>query len=63
MVDDALLLNNDFVVLVVYIVLRLEIPRISYMSTPLYNAGLIGLNVLDLVQSVIESSSQPYESY
>ena len=41
----------------------LEIPRISYMSTPLFDTGFIGLEVLDLVQSIIENSSQSYEGY
>ena len=45
MVDDALLSNNDFVVLVVYMVLRLETPTMSCMSTPLFDTRLIGLQV------------------
>ena len=48
MVDDALLSNNDSVVLVVYLVLRLEIPRMSYMSTPLVDTRLIGLKIPNL---------------
>ena len=48
MVDDALLSDNDSVVLVVYLVHRLEIPRMSCMSTPLFNTRLIGLEVSDL---------------
>ena len=48
MVDDALLSDNDSVVLVVYLVLRLETPRMSSMSTPLFDTRLIGLKVLDL---------------
>ena len=57
MVDNTSLSNNDSVILVVYLVLRLEIPRMSYMSTPLFDIKLIGLEVLDLIQSVIGSGS------
>ena len=63
MVDDALLSDNDSVVLVVYLVLRLETPRMSCMSAPLFDTRLIGLAVLDLVQLVIGSGSRPYEGY
>ena len=49
MVDDALLSNNDSIVPVVYLVLRLETPRMSCMSTPLLDTKLIGLEVPDLV--------------
>ena len=45
MVDNALLLDNNFVVLVVYLVLRLETPRMSCMSAPLFDTRLIGLAV------------------
>lgn len=45
MVDDALLSDSDFVVLVVYLVLRLEIPRMSCVSAPLFDTRLIGLAV------------------
>ena len=62
-VDDALLSNNNFVVLVVYIVFRLEILRMSCMSAPLFDTRLIGLAVPDLVQLVIGSGSRPYEGY
>ena len=44
-VDDALLLESDSVVLVVYLVLRLETPRMSCMSAPLFDTRLIGLAV------------------
>ena len=63
MVNDALLSNNDSIVLVVYLVLRLETPRMFYMSAPLFDTRLIGLNVLDLVQLVIGSGNRPYEGY
>ena len=63
MVDDALFSNSDSVVLVVYLVLRLETPRMSCMSAPFFDTRLIGLAVTDLVQLVIESGSQPYEGY
>ena len=63
MVDDASLLDRDFVILVVYLVLRLKTPRIYCMSIPLFDTKLISLEVLDLAQSVIGSDSQPYERY
>ena len=63
MVDDALLSNSDSVALVVYLVLRLEIPRMSCISAPLFDTRLIGLVVLDLVQLVIGSDSRPCEGY
>ena len=63
MVDDALLSDNDSVVLVVYLVLRLETPRMSCMSAPLFDTRLISLVVPDLVQLVIKSGSRPYEGY
>ena len=63
MVDDALLSDNDSLVRVVYLVLRLETPRMSCMSAPLFDTRLIGLAVPDLVQLVIGSGSRPYEGY
>ena len=63
MVDDALLSDSDSVVLVVYLVLRLETPRMSCMSAPLFDTRLISLAVLDLVQLVIGSGSRSYEGY
>ena len=63
MVDDVLLSNSDSVVPVVYLVFRLKIPRMSYMSASLFDIGLIGLDVSYLAQSVIGSGSQPYEGY
>ena len=63
MVDDALLSDNDSVVLVVYLVLRLETSRMSCMSAPLFDTRLIGLAVPDLVQLVIGSGSRPYKGY
>ncbi|CAL9128542.1 unnamed protein product [Musa textilis] len=61
MIDDTLLLNNDSVVLVACLVLRLETPRMSCISTLLFDTGLIGLEVSDLAQPIIESDNQPYE--
>ena len=55
MVDDTSLSDSDFVVLVVYLVLIFEIPRMSYISTPFFNYRLIYLEVQDLAQLVIES--------
>ena len=63
MVDDALLSKNDSVVLVVYLVLRLEIPRMSCISIPPYDTRFIGIEVPDLVQPIIGSGSQPYGGY
>ena len=63
MVDDALLSYSDFVVLVVYLVLRLETPRMSCMSTPLFDTRLIGLKVPNIVQLVIGGGGQPYKGY
>lgn len=63
MVDDALLSDSDSVVLVVYLVLRLETPRMSFMSAPLFDIRLIGFAIPDLVQLVIGSGSRPYEGY
>ena len=63
MVDDALLSDSDSVVLVVYLVLRLESLRMSCMNAPLFDTRLIGLVVPDLVQLVIGSDSRPYEGY
>lgn len=55
MVNDASLLDSDSVDPMVYLVPILEIPRMSYMSTPLFDTRLIGLKVSDLAQPVIES--------
>ena len=63
MVDNALLSNSDSVVPMVYLVLRLEIPRMSCISAPFFDTELIGLDVPDLAQLVIKSGSQPYEGY
>lgn len=57
--DDVLLLNNNFIVLVVYLVLRLEISK----STSLFDIELIGLEVSNLAQLIINNDSQPYEGY
>ena len=63
MVNDTLLLDNDSVVLVVYLVLILEILRMSCMSAPLFNIRLIYLDVPDLAEPVIGSASQLYDSH
>ena len=63
MVNDALLSDSDSIVPVVYLVLRLETPRMSCMSTPLFDTGLIDLEVPDLAQPDIGSDSQPYNDY
>ena len=61
MVDDILLSDTDSIVLVVFLVLRLEAPRMSCISILFFYTRLIGLEVPDLAQSVIGSGSQPYE--
>ena len=48
MVDDTSLSNSDFIIPMVYLVLRLETPRIFYMNTPLSNTELIDLEVSNL---------------
>ena len=48
-VDNALLSNSNFVVIVVYLILRLETLRMSYMSALFFDTRLIGLDVPDLV--------------
>ena len=63
MVDDALFSDSDSVVSVVYLVLRLETPRMSCMSASFFDTILIGFDVPDLVQLVIRSGSRPYEGY
>ena len=63
MVDDALLSYSNFIVLVVYLVLRLETPRMSYMTASFFDTRLIGLAVPYLVKLVIGSGSRPYEGY
>ena len=49
MVDDTLLLDSNSVILVVYLILRLELLRMSCMSTSLFDTGLIGIKVLNPV--------------
>ena len=58
MVNDTLLSNSDSIILVVYLVLRLET-----LSTPLFDNKLIGLEIPDQAQPVIKSGSQFYEGY
>ena len=60
-VDDTSLLNSDFVVSIVCLVLRLKIPRMSYMSTLFFDIRFMGMKVSYLTQPVIESGSQPYD--
>ena len=48
MVDDVLLSDNDSIIPVVYLVLRLETLKMPCISTPLFDTGLIGLEVPDL---------------
>ena len=63
MVDNTLLLDSNFIVLVVYLALRPETLRMPYMSTPLFDTRLVGLKVINQVQPVIGSDSQSYEGY
>ena len=62
MVDDTSLSDSDFFILVVYLVFRLEISKISYMSTPFFYTRLIDMEVSNLTQLVIGSDSQPYKN-
>ena len=61
MVDDTSLSVNDSMILIMCLVLRLKIPRMPYMSTPLFDMRLIDLKVLNIIQLVIESGSQTYD--
>ena len=61
MINDTSLLDSDSVVLVMYLVLRLETPMMPCMSTLLFDTKLIGLEVPNLAQLIIVSGSQPYE--
>ena len=63
MVDDVLLSDSDSVALVVYLVHKLEILRMSCMCALLFDTEFIGLDVPDLSQLVIGSGSQSYEGY
>ena len=63
LVDDISLSDSNSIVSVVYLVLRLETPRMSRISTPLFDTKLIGLEVSDLAQLVIKSGSQTYKGY
>ena len=63
MVNDTLLSSSDSIIPMVYLTLILETPRISCMSTQLFDTRLIGLEVSDLAQPIIGSGSQPYEDY
>ena len=48
MVDDTLLSNSDYVIQIVYLVLRLEKPKMSYMSTSLFDTKLVCFEALNL---------------
>ena len=61
MINDTSLLDSDSVVLVMYLVLRLETPMMPCMRTLLFDTKLIGLEVPNLAQLIIVSGSQPYE--
>ena len=62
-VDDVLLSYSNSVVLLVYLVLKLETPRISYMNASLFDIGLIDLDVPDLAYPIFGSGSQSYEGH
>ena len=49
MINDILSSNSNFVVLVMYLVLRLETLMTPYLSTSFFDTELIGLEVSDLV--------------
>ena len=61
MVGDTSLLDRDSIVPMAYLVLRIQIPRMSYMSTPLFDTRHIILEVSNLTQPTIRSGSQPYK--
>ena len=61
MVNDTSSSDNNFIVSVMYLVLRLETPRILCLSTSFFNTGFISLEVMDLVQTIIENNNQPYK--
>ena len=63
MVNDTSLSDNNSIVPIMYLVLRLKILRLSCMSIPLFDTGFIGLKVSNLAQPVIGSGSQPYKGY
>ena len=63
MVNDTLLLDSNFIIPMVYLVLRLKTLRMYYINTSLFDTRFIGLEVLDLAQSIIESGNQPYKGY
>ena len=48
MVDDISLSDNNLVILVMRLVLRLKTPMMSCMSTSFFDTRLIGLEVSDL---------------
>ena len=60
MVNYTSLSDNDFVVSVVYLVLRLETPRMSYLNTPFFDTGLIDLKLSELTQPVIRNKGLRY---
>ena len=61
MINNTASLNNGSLILVMHLVLRLEIPMIPYMRTPLFDIRIIGMEVSNLAQPNIVSGSQPYE--
>lgn len=61
MVNDTLSPDNDFVVSIVFLVLRLQTLRIPCSNTPFFDTALICLEVSDLVQTIIGNDSQSYE--
>ena len=62
-VDDTSLSDNNFIVSMLNLVVRFETPKMSYMSTPLFDIELIGLEIPNLVQPIIGSGNQPYNGY
>ena len=49
MVNDTSLLDNDFIVPIVYLVLRFKTSMIPYLSTPFFDIRFIGLKVSNIV--------------
>ena len=56
-IDNISLLDIDFIISVVYLVLKLKTQRISFMSTLLFDTRLIGLKVSYIAQLVIMSDN------
>ena len=61
MINDTSSSDNNFVVSIVYLVLRLKTLRMPCLSTTFFNTGVIGLEVPDPVRTVIGNGNKPYK--